>query len=300
LKLGIAGVGLIGGSIGLRAVSLGWEVRGSDPGGANLRLAQQRGAIGGAAASLAELARWSDVLVLAAPLDATLAQLAELATLAAAPPWPAAVFDVASVKARVARAAGGVPGFVATHPIAGSEQSGPAAARADLFAERVWTYDAAAPPAAADRARAFIAAMGARPVPVENAEHDRIVALTSHLPQLASVALGAQLAPALSDGTVAALCGTGIQSMLRLAGSSWTVWRAILEANAAPVAREVRRLAATLGDLATALETGAAATLAPAFEQAQSAAAQLNESVAAHPPGVPAPNDKNQGTAPAV
>jgi prephenate dehydrogenase len=275
LKLGIAGVGLIGGSIGLRAAALAWEVRGWDPDAANLSLAEKRGAIGSPARSLGELAAWSDVLVLAAPLDATLSQLEELGTLISASAGPAAIFDVASVKGPVAAAAATLPGFVATHPIAGSERSGPDAARAALFTGRVWTYDAAAPLDGRDRARAFIAAMGARAVPVENAEHDRIVALTSHLPQLASIALGVQLAPALADDTVAALCGTGIASMLRLAGSSWTIWQAVLEANAVPVAREVRRLAAILDDVATALESGATASLGPRFDTARHAAARL-------------------------
>jgi len=282
LKLGIAGVGLIGGSIGLRAGSLGWEVRGWDPDAANLRAAAERGALGSVAGSWAELIGWSELLLLAAPLDATLAQLAELSARPPASPRPDGIFDVASVKDPVGRAGAGLAGFVATHPIAGSERSGPGAARADLFVDRVWTYDAAAPPAGRERAGRFIAAMGARPVPVENAEHDRIIALTSHLPQLVSIALGDQLAPALADDTVAALCGTGIASMLRLAGSSWTVWEAILEANAAPVAREVRGLATALNQVASALESGAAATLAARFETAASAAARLNEEAAAH------------------
>ncbi len=297
MKLGIAGVGLIGGSIGLRARSLGWEVRGWDPDAGNLRAAVELGAVDSAAASFAELIGWCELLLLAAPLDATLDHLAELSALPPAAHRPDAIFDVASVKGPVACAGAGLAGFVATHPIAGSERSGPAAARAELFVDRVWTYDAAAPPAGREHANRFIAAMGARPVPVENAEHDRIVALTSHLPQLASIALGAQLAPALADGTVAALCGTGIASMLRLAGSSWTVWQAILEANATPVAHEVRRLAATLGDIAAALESGAVAGLASRFETAASAAARLNEGAAAHPAAGPFDRE-SQGVSP--
>jgi prephenate dehydrogenase len=281
LNLGIAGAGLIGGSIGLRAAALGWEVRAWDPDAANLRTARERGAAGSVAGSLSDLAGWSGVLILSAPLEATLAGLAELAALASTARLPPAVFDVASVKVPVARAGTAVPGFVATHPIAGSERSGPAAAHAGLFAGRVWTYDADAPAAGRERARDFIGAMGARPLAVPNGEHDRIVALTSHLPQLVSVALGAQLAPAAADETVAALCGTGIASMLRLAGSSWTMWRAILEANALPISQEVRRLAAILSDVAEDLESGAAANLAGRFEAAAAAAARLGANVTA-------------------
>ncbi len=275
MKLGIAGVGLIGASIGLRAAELGWEVAGWDVDPANLRLARERGAVADTRASLAELARWSGVLVLAAPLGAILAALGTLRERAPELDPALAIYDVASVKVPVAQAARGLPGFVGTHPIAGSERNGPAAARADLFAGRVWTYDAAAAPAAQARAREFIAAMGARPEPVDGAEHDRIVALTSHLPQLVSVALGSQLAPALARAGVAELCGTGMASMLRLARSSWPVWHAILAANALPVAQEVRRLTDILSVFAAALEAGTPESLEIPFGRAAAAAASL-------------------------
>jgi prephenate dehydrogenase len=274
VKLGIAGVGLIGGSIGLRAAELGWDVTAWEPDAGHLRLALRRGACAASADSLADLAAWSEVLVLAAPLDATLAQLAELSGPHRA--VPPAVFDVASVKAPVAAAASALRGFVATHPIAGSERSGPAAARADLFAGRVWTFDSEAPAEGRERARDFILAMGARPVPIANREHDRIVAFTSHLPQLLSVALGVRLSADLQEREVASLCGTGIASMLRLAGSSWTVWQAILATNAQPVAQEVRRLAAILSDVATDLESGTVANLASRFAAAATAAERVN------------------------
>jgi prephenate dehydrogenase len=247
---------------------------------ANLRVAHELGAIGRAAASLHELAVWSEILVLAAPLDATLEHLAELSAGAAAG-RATAIFDVASVKGPIARAADGLENFVGTHPIAGSERSGPSAARADLFADRVWTYDSAAAPAARERAERFIVAMGALAVPMESTEHDRIVALTSHLPQLLSTALGAHLAPALASERVGLLCGTGIASMLRLAGSSWPVWHPILSANAVPLAQEVRRLATILSEFATALEDGAPGSLEEAFERANAAAVRMRSNVAA-------------------
>jgi len=275
-RIGIAGAGLIGGSIALRAAQLDWNVAvfDTDPDHRRIALARLDGAH--AAASLAELAGACDVLVLAAPLDATLAQLAELSQRPVA--GIRLIVDVASVKGPVARAGSTLTAFVPTHPIAGSERSGPAAADPGLFAGRIWTYDVAGAPAAIAEAVAFIEAMGGVPLALASDEHDRIVALTSHLPQIVSTALGTRIATSLDDAAVADLCGTGIRSMLRLAGSSWTVWRAVIRENAGPVAQEVRRLADILSGVASALEAGASDTLAPDFARAAAVAARLHTS----------------------
>ena len=264
---------MIGGSIALRAAQLGWTVGVYDVDAAHAAYARDRCGASFATLSLAELVARSQVVVLAAPLAATLEQIAELKR--DPPAHVESICDVASVKAPVARAAAGLARFVGTHPIAGSERSGPQAARADLFAGRVWTYDAGASEPARARTIAFVEAMGARPVAIASDEHDRIVALTSHLPQIVSVALGAQLAPRLDDD-IAALCGTGMRSMLRLAGSSWTVWEAVLLANAGPLAQEVRRLADILSGTAAELETGASGELAERFARAAAASGRLH------------------------
>jgi prephenate dehydrogenase len=295
-RIGVAGPGLIGGSVALRARALGLAVGGWDVDEGNLRQALACGALSTRAASLRELAAGSDILVLAAPLDATLAQLAELATLDRLPPL---TIDVASVKAPVARAGRDLPGFVATHPIAGGERSGVSSASADLFEGKVWAYDAAAAPAQQATLAAFIGAMGATPLGIDPAEHDRIVALTSHLPQLVSIALGRQLEPSVDSAVALALCGTGIRSMLRLAGSSWTIWRAILAANAAPVAQEVREFAAILSGVATALESGAVDDLEGDFRAAARSVARLEANAAnrgaVHSASNATTNDNDEG-----
>jgi prephenate dehydrogenase len=277
-RVGVAGPGLIGGSIALRARALGLAVTGWDIDEANLRRALDRGALSARARSFRELAAGSDVLVLAAPLEAILAQVVELASVE---PPPALTLDVASVMAPVARAGRELPGFAATHPIAGSERAGVAAAREDLFAGKVWAYDATADRATIALLEVFLAGMGAQPLPIDPLEHDRVIALTSHLPQLLSVALGRHLNPSLSSAAVSALCGTGMASMLRLGASSWPMWRSILGANAEPVAQEVRELAAVLLGFAGALERGASDSLETDFLAAADAAARLEENVAA-------------------
>lgn len=270
--LGIAGVGLIGASIGLRAAANGTTVVGWDPVPAHLAAARGRGAIVREAADFAALASDVDTLVIAAPLDATLELLRALAT---QPARASLVLDVASVKAPVADVGRALRAFVATHPIAGSERSGPEAADAALFLGRVWTYDAAAPADLAGLARAFIASMGARPLEIDVHEHDRIVALTSHLPQIVAVALGARLGEQVSEPGVAELCGTGMASMLRLGSSSWHVWRAILAANGKPVAQEVRALADVLFSLAENLDADCVDELRPIFAASAAAVARL-------------------------
>ncbi|MGH7757643.1 MAG: prephenate dehydrogenase, partial [Vulcanimicrobiaceae bacterium] len=260
LRLGILGTGLIGASIGLRARALGYHVVAVDRSPVNLRLALERGAVDEAVDALD--GRELDLLVLATPLDVTLALVRRFA---ADPPRARLILDVASVKAPVVEAAAGLAGFVGTHPIAGGENSGPADARADLFSGAYWAYDPAAFAPARAEAVAFIERLGARPVPIEPGLHDRTVALTSHLPQLLATVLAAQVGERLGRPPTAELCGSGLASMTRLGASSWEVWGSIFSENAAPIAQEIRSIAAILSKLAADLEEGRADRLAPAF-----------------------------------
>ncbi len=260
-RVGIAGTGLIGASIGLRARETGDRVVGWDPHAPNLASAHRRGAIEEPVASFRDLADGVDVLVLAAPPDSV---SEALALLARDPGTATLVLDVASVKARIARAGRGVRTFVATHPIAGSHASGPGAADARLFEGRSWAYDPGAASASVVSALAFIERMGGVPIAIDPDEHDRIVAATSHLPQLVSAALGARFG---EPGRARALdlSGPGLASMLRLAGSSWPLWETILAANAENVARELRSFADVLAGAARALDSDDRAPLAALF-----------------------------------
>ena len=232
----------------------------------------RRGALSTRAASLRSLAETVDVLVLAGPVDATLVQLAELA--ADVPPVRL-VLDVGSVKSAVALSGARLEAFVPTHPIAGSESSGAEAARGDLFAGRIWAYEPAVPSGPRELALDFIAAMGARAFAIDSAEHDRLVSLTSHLPQLLSVALGAHARARLDEAAALALCGSGIRSMLRLGASSFPMWEPVLAANARPLSQEVRALAAILNRAAQSLERGETGEVEQLFEAAAASVAAL-------------------------
>ena len=256
--LGIAGVGLIGGSIALRARTLGVRVVGFDPD------PESRNLVDAQADSLAALAAQVQTLVLATPLDVTLAAIDALRDAPAGGPLRL-VIDVASVKGPVVRRARGWAPFVATHPLAGAERSGPGAARGDLFAGRGWAFV----PADAEcngAVRSFIEAMGARPFEVDADAHDRAVALTSHLPQIVVSTLAAALAEA---GAPPDFAGPGLASTLRLAGSPWLLWEPIVRANAAGLAIALRDLGTRFGTLAEQLEAGDVSLVASYFETAR-------------------------------
>lgn len=224
----IAGLGLIGGSVGMALRRRGWRVGYLDPhvsledaqgaGAADERLDAIGGAIGDA-----------DIVLIATPVDAAIALLRTLET-------NAVVTSTCSVMRPLRAAALGT--FVAGHPMAGSQESGLAAARPDLFEGKRWFVDA-------DDARveALVRDCGAVPERVDAEEHDAAVALTSHLPQVLSTALAAYLD---ERPDVLRFAGAGLRTFLRLAGSEGSVWGSVLDANRdqiAPHADAVAELA---------------------------------------------------------
>jgi prephenate dehydrogenase len=189
------------------------------------------------------------------------------------------VFDVASVKAPVVKAAIGLPHFVASHPLAGRELGGFSAADAALFEGRTWAIVPALDPIVQTRLERFVTALGARPLVLSAADHDRLVAISSHLPQMLSVVLGAGLAAAGdADGRVYDLCGPGMQSMLRLAHSDAALWAPIAQANATAVADALEAVAAALQTAAGELHAGKLDGLLAAFEGAHRAVDALERS----------------------
>ena len=139
------------------------------------------------------------------------------------------------------------------HPLAGRETAGPGAASADLFAGRPWVLcpSGATGPQALEDVRALARDCGAEPVVMSPAEHDRTVALVSHLPQVAASAVAARLlagAPGAAD-----VSGPGLRDTTRVAASDPDLWVEVLTGNAEYVAPLVRELAADLDALGRAL-----------------------------------------------
>ena len=249
--IGILGVGAIGSSVGLRARRSGARVLGADIRDDALSEAMAIGAIDEAVGA-SHLAACVEMLVIALPLEPTLRELERLAKVPHL--LPALIVDVSAVKVVVARAAEGVERFVGTHPMAGTERSGPAAAREDMFEGRTWALVPSGDQPLDDRARTFIESMGATPFEVSAEDHDRAVALTSHAPQIIAWCLADAIR---SEGAVAErLCGPVARELLRIAQMDVEKWRDVLSANADNLKPRLRALASRLDAAAGALKKG--------------------------------------------
>lgn len=235
----IVGVGLIGGSfaLALRKAGFAGRILGvSSP--AATAAALERGVID-ETASLERAAAEADLLYLAQPIRRILETLTQLDA------WlrpEALVTDAGSTKAQIVETARRhirKAQFLGGHPMAGKEKRGVEIADANLFAGRTYVLTPDGPrdleTPAAQQFIDWIRRIGGVPVVLEPAEHDKVVSLTSHLPQLASTALAATLARRLSAERHRAIAGPGLRDMTRLAMSSHEIWRDILETNREPV-----------------------------------------------------------------
>ena len=258
-RVAIAGIGLIGGSIAL-AIRDRWpsaRIVGIDTPSV-LTHARTSGAIDDGLPMIGALDA-ADLVVLAAPVRQNARLLTEL---------PARILDTALVtdvggtKRDIVGAARRLPAgarFIGGHPIGGAERGGFGFARRDLFQNRPWILtplpDADAGAVAV--LRRFVEALGARPVIMEPAEHDRVMAFVSHLPQLAASALMDAVGGAVArDGL--AVAGRGLVDTTRLAASPADVWRDICATNADVISGALDQLIDRLNDLRADLHRGEA------------------------------------------
>jgi prephenate dehydrogenase len=266
LRVGIVGVGLIGGSIGLglRSAMFADAVVGCDRPEV-LDAGARMGCTTDSAPALTDLFG-CDLLFLCSPPGACMEALAELGA------FPGVVTDVASVKAPVLGAVPEplAPRFVGGHPIAGLERSGVANARADLFHGAKWAVcpTAQTTPQARDLVLCAVRALRALPVEVEPAEHDRAMALHSHLPHVLATLL-------LSQSPGSHLAGPSWRDATRVGGANPDLWADILLANRHEVAGSAQRFAAALDGLRGALVDGDREALRAAFAAAQAAKERL-------------------------
>ncbi|GAA1957929.1 prephenate dehydrogenase [Microbacterium aquimaris] len=244
----IVGAGLLGASIGHALVALGVDVVLEDTSPAQLRLAIDYGA--------GRAAREDDtpsLVVVSVPPDVTADVIA--AELARFP--EAVVTDVASVKLeplRTLRQRGvDLTRYIGSHPLAGRERGGAISARADIFVGRPWVVCRDGETRASDLAvvEGLILDLGATPIEMSPEEHDRSVALVSHVPQLVASLLAGRFVDA-PDGSLR-LAGQGVRDTTRIAASAPELWVQILGANAAPVVDVLDGLAADLTTVADAL-----------------------------------------------
>jgi prephenate dehydrogenase len=256
-KIGIVGLGLIGGSIALRTREL-WPaalviaVDNKDV----LEEAMRRHAIDVAADDLIVLAE-ADLVVLAAPVRQNIALLAELDDNVRV---PAVVTDTGSTKREIVVAARNLPPrftFIGGHPLAGAAQGGLEHARPDLFEGRPWLLT---PPARSEnpalaRLTDFVTALGAQPRILDPRAHDRMLAFLSHLPQLTASALMQVVGGAVGEEGLA-LAGRGLADTTRLASSPPDIWQDIAVTNADEIGPALDALIAVLQELRRDLADG--------------------------------------------
>jgi prephenate dehydrogenase len=256
-KVGIVGLGLIGGSIALAAREI-WPsslVIGVDCKDV-LETAMRLHAIDVAADDLIVLAE-ADVVILAAPVRQNLRLLERLDEYIG---QPAVVTDTGSTKRAIVDAARLLPPrftFVGGHPLGGAARSGLEHARPDLFAGRPWlltpTGDRSAE--AVENLSAFVRAMRAEPRILSVAAHDRLLAYLSHLPQLTASALMQVIGDAVGEDGLA-LAGRGLLDTTRLASSPSGIWKDIAATNADELRSALDALIAVLQDLRSDLDDG--------------------------------------------
>ena len=262
MKLALVGTGLIGSSVGLAAKhALGAEVSGRDPDPAALAGAAERGAIDRDAGSLADAVADAELAVVAAPVAQLPAQVVEVLRHSGD---GCTVTDVGSTKGWIAGAEPSVR-FVGGHPLAGSEAHGPAHARAELFEGATW-FLTPSPTTDADRYRAlhgFVSALGAIPVAVDPQAHDRILALTSHLPHaLANLLLNQVGANRVEGHEPLAAAGGGLRDMTRIGGANPRIWVDIFLDNADSVRDALAEHRRRVEQLEAALDAGDAGFVA--------------------------------------
>ena len=262
-RVAIVGVGLLGGSIGLalKERHLASEVIGVGRQPDKLLQAVERGNIDRAETDLALGVAQADIVVVCTPVEVVASQVAQVVAHAPAGCW---VTDVGSTKgsvvAEIETLLAQLPlskfpaeprvGFVGSHPLAGDHRSGAEFSRADLLQQRtvVITPTEATADETTQQATSFWESLGAEVVCMSPAEHDRALALTSHLPHL--VATGLSLS---TPSKVHPLVATGWLDTTRIAAADVALWRQIFASNRPQVLAALEQFGHHLEQLRTAL-----------------------------------------------
>jgi len=297
--VGVVGLGLIGGSLALALrrsgaahTLLAWDARDEA-----LQEGLALGVIDARAESLEALMDAVDVAFLAAP---TVASEGLLRRMLQSPGRARVITDVASVKGTLCAAVEALSDaeaarFVPGHPIAGSERSGVAAAHADLFrAHRViLTPTARTEPAAVAEVRALWEAAGAEVSLLAVAEHDAVLAATSHLPHMLAYALVDALTQAPLREDIFRFAAGGFRDFTRIAASDPVMWRDVALANRGALLEALDGFEAHLAGLRAAIEEGDGAMLEKIFRSAKTARDEYGRAAAARltPSGAAAPAD---------
>jgi prephenate dehydrogenase len=255
----VVGTGLLGTSLGLALRRHGIDVLLSDRNPEHVRTAS------GLGAGRPHAAERPGLVVVAVPPDHVGAEVAR-----ALVETDALVTDVGSVKTAPLRALEGIPGserYAGSHPMAGSERSGPLAASATLFDGRPWavTPHESSAPATVAAVVELARLAGGSVVRLSPEEHDLAVARTSHLPHLLAVLVAGRLADAPAEHL--ALSGQGVRDVTRVAGGDPVLWEQIVTGNASAVAGLLTQVRDQLDVLIDAVSQGEREPLAAILER---------------------------------
>jgi prephenate dehydrogenase len=238
----VVGTGLIGGSIALALRQRGWHVSGEDADGERLQAAVDAGVIDRVGDDLD-----AEIIFIATPATAV---AGEVRRVLATPGRrdDVVVTDVSGAKTAIVEAADH-PRFIGGHPMAGSEQIGLSGADPDLFEGAVWVLT---PTAATDlnaytRLQGVVSGLGADVLVLSAEDHDRLVAVVSHVPHLvAATLMNAAATGTQSDGALLRLAAGGFRDMTRVAAGHPGIWPDICSENAGPIVDALDTLLADL------------------------------------------------------
>ena len=257
-RLAIVGIGLIGGSFGLAARRLGLarEIIGVARSDSTLKAAVEVGACDAATSDVAAAATGADLVLLAPPVGQMENICRQIAPLVAP---GAIVTDAGSTKAEIVKTCEPLfqnAHFIGGHPMAGSEQTGVEAARADLFEKARWilTPTSQTDADALQNLVAIIEQTGAQVLQMNAARHDEVLAVTSHLPHMTAAALMHVFA-GLNDENAARVVASGWRDSTRIAAGSSEMWRDIALANRGALLRALDEMDASLGQFRAALQS---------------------------------------------
>ncbi len=255
----VVGTGLMGGSIGLALRKAGdVHVTGVDASAEHAQDALAAGALDEIGTDLSSAASDADVIVVATPLGEILSTVSAVAQVARD---GAVVTDIGSTKGTIVSEAERILGtsraFVGGHPMAGTEGEGIASARPDLFDGALWflTPTAETSSEAYRTVNALVSSIGARTLALDPSEHDRLVALVSHLPYAIATALMGLAAQEDDDRLYRAAAGS-FRDVTRTAGSNPRVWRDIFATNREAVVGELDGFIARLAEIRDAVVDG--------------------------------------------
>jgi prephenate dehydrogenase len=267
-RIAILGTGLLGTSLGLalRAAGFSGSIAGWNRSPEGGHEALEMGAIDRIASDAIALARESEVVVLCVPIYSTLDYMEQLAP-ALTPRH--LVTDVGSTKGQITAAARRLfntperAAFLPGHPMAGKERGGAPLGEAGLFRGAVWLFTDDPAWRRSERGaelaaswRAWVAAIGSKPIDVDAERHDELVAWVSHLPQFTATALSGLLEDQVGDAPeLKHVGGRALREMTRLGASPFSMWRDIAHTNTAAIEAALHALEQRLAHIRENLRT---------------------------------------------